>query len=433
MNPVVSDPHRSQSSESPFRLICLSAAPAEPDAWSEHEIADAPQFASRGDKGSCASEAPISDAMAPLRDIVASLNRAQGGDFPSGGERQRLLRRARRAGLAVLPCLLRALAAPSDTEAAWAHCLLRAVAETEGRVSGGLSGKTLRERVLKRLNQLLASPRPADLVKARVLALLADLGAPLGEKVVLHDPDALLAGSVRELLANLDDPQELRQALELIFTQVPTGELRMFLDEVAHHGGAQARPLLAALITDPRLPTELAHHLMAQYRPTHQPGDAVPRSAARRPRSARQRLGTRLGRALALLGEGKLPQARARLTRLLPEFADQPAVHSALGLCLLRLGEPQNALAPLQRALDLEPAVAAHAWNLASAAHAAQELSACYHSLRRYLEQRDDLEGAIGRRRTAESFCRSYEQKAPGASAEPLLAPVLAQAGAGEE
>lgn len=439
MNTVVCDPQRPASStdsltRTPVRLICISGGAAERDARAGGKLGDA--FASRskpslrlGSQPGGVDEPPISDAMAPLRDTAASLVRARTGRFPSGGERQRLLRRARRAGLAVLPSLLRALGSDSDTEAAWAHCLLRAVADNDDKEPGAAA---VRERVLERLNQILASPRPADAVKARVLALLSDLGAPLGEKVVLHDPDALLAGSVRELLSSLDSPQELRQALELIFTQVPASELPVFLQEVAHHGGAQARPLMAALIADPRLAPELAQSLMAQYRPTHL-APAAAQATRRRPRSARERMGARLGRALALLNEGKLPQARVRLTRLLPEFADQPAVQSALGLCLLRLGEPQSAIAPLQCALELEPAVAAHAWNLASAAHAAKQLGVCYRSLRRYLEQSDDSEGAASRRRTAESFCRSHEQSLPGSLTEPALTQVLAQAGAGEE
>jgi tetratricopeptide (TPR) repeat protein len=316
----------------------------------------------------------------------------------------------------VLPPLLRALGAESSFEAAWAHCLLGAVAAP---------GKPPRERVLKRLNQLLQSPRHPDAVKARVMALLSDLGAPLGDHVVLQDPDALLAGSVRELLSSLDSAADLAQALDLIFSQVPVAELRQFLDEVAHHGGALARPLFSALIADPRRPAEVARHLMAQYRPTRLPPPAAP---VRRPRPAGERMLTRLARALNLLGEGKLTQARSRLTRLLPDFPDQPAVHSALGLCLLRLGEPHQALAPLQRALELEPAVAAHAWNLAAAAQAAQRLSTCYRSLRRYLEQTDDSDGAASRRRTAELFCRSYS---PKGDETPLVG--TAQASLGED
>ncbi len=437
MNTVVCDPQRPASptdslTRTPVRLTCISGGAAERDAPAQGSSKLGDAFASRskpnlrlGRQPGMAFEPPISDAMAPLRDTAASLFRARTGRFPSGGERQRLFRRARRAGLSVLPSLLRALGSDSDTEAAWAHCLLRAVADNDDKEADAAA---VRERILERLNQILASPRPADAVKARVLSLLSDLGAPLGEKVVLHDPDALLAGSVRELLSSLDSPQELRQALELIFTQVPASELPVFLQEVAHHGGAQARPLMAALVADPRLAPELAQSLMAQYRPTR----LVPAAAQvtrRRPRSARERMGARLGRALALLNEGKLPQARVRLTRLLPEFAEQPAVHSALGLCLLRLGEPQSAIAPLQCALELEPAVAAHAWNLASAAHAAKQLGVCHRSLRRYLEQSDDSEGAASRRRTAESFCRSYEQSLPGS----LTDPALALAGAGEE
>jgi hypothetical protein len=300
----------------------------------------------------------------------------------------------------VLPSLLRSLGADSDHEAIWAHCLLRGIAAPKSK-------GTLRTRVIERLNQLLRSARHPDQVKARVLALLSDMGAPLGDEVVLRDPGALLAGSVGELLSSLDSAAEVDQAVDLIFAQVPEAELESFLGEVARHGGAVARPLFSALLADARLPREVALRFMAQYRPTPTPPQA---HAARRQRPARERMVTRLSRALNLLHEGKLTQARGRLTRLLPEFADQPAVHSALGLCLLRLGEPHEALVHLECARALEPTVAAHSWNHACAAHAAQRLGTCYRSLQGYLGQRDELEGATNRRRTAEKFCRTYEQ-----------------------
>ena len=417
MNTAASEPY--QGPRSP-KLVCLPGLKgnlAESDAGKEPVAVRTPA-AARGPEPRPVRDAKISGSLAPLREVVGSLGRARGGSCATGLERQRLLRQVRRAGLAALPALLKALGAESSYEASWAHCLLRALATPGKRPQ-------LRERVLQRLNQLLKSPRHNDSVKARALALLADLGAPLGDEVVLQDPDALLAASVRELLGSLDSAADLAQALELIFSQVPVAELRQFVDEVAHHGGALARPLFSALIADPRLPAEVARHLMAQYRPTRLPPRAVP---VRRPRPAGERMLTRLARALNLLGEGKLTQARSRLSRLAPEFPDQPAVHSALGLCLLRLGEPHEALAPLQRALELEPAVAAHAWNLAAAAQAAQRLGTCYRSLRRYLEQTDDSDGAASRRRTAELFCRSYSAKTDEA---PLVS--NAQASFGED
>lgn len=448
MNTVASEPHRS-AGPSLIELICRSGSAAESDSQSsdpgsgdrsdsqcEPDSAGLPALGSsaqgEGKLTAVSVAAPISDALVPLREVVASLAGARAGHFPDGRDRQRLLRRARQAGQAVLPCLLRALGSDSSAEAAWAHCLLRAVAAVNepahehenDKPAVKSAAKPLRERVLERLNQSLGSPRIADAVKARAMALLADLGAPLCDQVTLRDPDALLADSVRELLSNLESAADISEALDLIFTQVPAAELQVFVDEIGRYGGALARPLIAALIADRRLPPALAHHLMAQYRPARLPPQLAPR---RRPRSMRERLGARLGPALALLSEGKLLKARDRLARLLPEFSDQPAVHSALGLCLLRLGEPQSALAPLQRALELEPTVAAHAWNLAAAAHAARQPRTCYRSLRCYLEQRDDSDGAAGRRGTAEAFCQSYEQSA--VPAEPQLAPVLARAG----
>lgn len=133
----------------------------------------------------------------------------------------------------------------------------------------------------------------------------------------------------------------------------------------------------------------------------------------------------RLRQAARLMNEGELTRARARLSRLVAEYSGQPEVHSALGLCLLRQREPQGALTQLALASELEPTVAAHAWNLATAAQAAQQVGCCYRSLRRYLEQHDGSEGASARRRTAEAFCRSYEQTVaseyPGTPIEQVL------------
>ncbi len=403
MNIAASDSHRSSDSLGGSTGGLLRLIPRSTPVWDggcDGDAAETREGVAAQLGTATAVETAISAALVPLRDVVTSLGRARTGWFPGASEQQRLTRRARRAGQAVLPALLRSLGAESDHEAIWAHCLLRGVAAPKSK-------GTLRARVLDRLNQLLRSPRHPDQVKARVLALLSDLGAPLGDEVVLQDPGALLAGSVGELLTNLDSAAEIDQAVDLIFAQVPEAELQQFLTAVARHGGAVARPLFSALLTDARLPRELALHFMAQYRPTPTPPLAA---ATRRLRPARERMVTRLSRALNLLHEGKLTQARGRLTRLLPEFTDQPAVHSALGLCLLRLGEPHDALAHLECARALEPTVAAHSWNHACAAHAAQQLGTCYRSLQGYLGQRDDLEGAAGRRRTAEKFCRTYEQ-----------------------
>jgi hypothetical protein len=226
------------------------------------------------------SAGTVCRALVPLQKVSASLVQARAGCVPVAAERQRLLKSARRAKVAVLPSLLRALCGDSDSEAAWAHCLLRAVAS-------GAAAEPVRGRLLKQCNRLLIQPRLGDPVKARILALLADLEAPLGEQVVLADPEGMLAQSVAELLRGLGSAAELKEAVELIFTQVPAAELQTFLDEVARHGGAQARPLFSALLADPRLPASLARHCMAQYRPSRPP----PRlGAPRRSRPPRGRL-----------------------------------------------------------------------------------------------------------------------------------------------
>src|SRR6478752_6343599 len=86
----------------------------------------------------------ISRSLAPLRDVVASLQAASSGTAPVGNDRRRLVRRVRAAGSAALPALARALCSPNAEESAWAAYLLV-------RLGGA--------KVVERLSQLLEDPR----------------------------------------------------------------------------------------------------------------------------------------------------------------------------------------------------------------------------------------------------------------------------------
>ncbi len=102
----------------------------------------------------------ISNALSPLRDIVASLAAARSGTPPEGNTRRRLVRRVRAAGVAAIPTLVRAVASPREDEALWACYLLRQL--------GG-------PRVAERVSRLLEDPRVSDQAKTLAFALLADL------------------------------------------------------------------------------------------------------------------------------------------------------------------------------------------------------------------------------------------------------------------
>src|SRR5258706_7169002 len=168
-----------------------------------------------------ASRVPeISNALGPLREVVDSLSRAAEGGIPAGAERRRLVRRVRSAGNAALPALLRAFASDAAAEASWAYYLL-------ARLGG--------ERVVDRLGELLQSDQVGDDAKARALALLSDLEAPVPAEVSLRDPEAMLARSVRDLVDSLDNPDELQQAVDLIIEQVPDEEVGAFAAEVLRH------------------------------------------------------------------------------------------------------------------------------------------------------------------------------------------------------
>jgi HEAT repeat protein len=191
----------------------------------------------------------------PLRDIVQSLREAEQGVPPQGRAQRRLRAQVRSMGAAALPALLRALRSENAGVVDWACDLLGSVADAQ------------LPDLCERLDAILIDPRVQDATKARILGLLADLQAPVPTQVLLQDPDAMIRSSVRELIADLSSEQAVAQALDLLFSQVPSADLPRFLREVIRHGGASAQPFLAALIVDPRTPREVALELTQDQRP----------------------------------------------------------------------------------------------------------------------------------------------------------------------
>lgn len=353
-----------------------------------------------------------STSLATLQALADSVRQAALGQAPRGAERMKILRRLQKSGPAVLPLLLRALSGDSEPAAAWAQALL-----------GDKALTALRPQIIRRLDALLSDRRPSDRAKARALALQADLAVPLSTDIVLKDPEAMLRESVHELLAGLQSDGEVSEAVELILTQVPRAELLGFVDEVVRHGGPAAQPLLSALISDPRTPRELAPMLIAFTRPAvlsdHPMTAAMPTATAGTPGPGRQPrrgsadlVGAQLERALTLLGEGRLSEAHRRLVGLARAHGDRPEVQSALGLCCLRLERPDEALAPLGRAAELEPGVAVHHFNLATAEGLAEQPGSCHRSLVRYLAGTDVAPGADRRQAAARAQIASYERSA---------------------
>jgi Flp pilus assembly protein TadD len=321
-----------------------------------------------------------------LREVVGSLRAAAGGEIPVGAQRQRVVRLTKQAGSAALPALLRGLASPIETESSWAYYLL-------GRIGG--------DRVVERLSVLLRDRDASDETKARALGLLSDLGAPIPADVALDDPESLLARSVNDLLSSVENPRELKQAIQLVVDQVPPAELPAFAAELVRHGKQKALPLLDGLLAMEELSADVLAALTALKR------DAT---ASKREREAAHAL----ERGLEYLEAGRPQAALRRLTRFVRTHPEHAEGRSALGVCLLQLGEPEQAMVHLARAAELEPDEPLHRWNQAAAAKQADRLGGAYLALREYLRlagQGGDVEeGAAERRAEAKSFVRAYER-----------------------
>lgn len=324
----------------------------------------------------------ISNALGPLREIIGSLNEAAEGRIPAGAARRKLLRRLRVAGNAAVPALVRSFASPNESMSSWAYFLL-------ARLGG--------ERVVRRVGRLLEDPAVSDDVKVRALGLLSDLKVPVPSQVPLKDPDGLLERSVQELVASLERPSDVTQAVQLIREQVPEAELPAFAGEVVRHGGRKAAPLLSALAAEEDLEPDIRQALADLHRQA---------SASRSERAA----ALALERGLEYLEAGKPRAARRRLERFVRQNPDHAESCSALGVCLLQLGDCGEALEHLRKAAALEPDEPLHRWNLAAAAKQAERLGGAYLALRDYLQLTDDSEGAAERRAEARSFVRAYER-----------------------
>lgn len=371
------------------------------------------------DVSSAHQATPLVTPLEPLRTIAQALRLAGAGGFESR-HRLPLLKQARLAGAAVLPTLFRSLIAVAaaaaepgrDSQSDLAYYLLRELNQDD-----------LRPRIIERLNELLVDRKLGDDLKARVLGLLSDLRAPVPEDVILDDPDALLARSVRDLLGDIGSPTALMQALDLIFDQVPAGELATFLVEVVQHGGDAAQPLLAGLLCDPRTPRPVAEQLTQWVRPTE---PAARKQLALPVQLTAKKSRPQMRRALSLLAHGELLPAHSELQALYAQRQDDPTVCSALGLCLLRLGKAAAACEPLERAARVAPTVAANPWNAAVAAHLAERPASCYRHLQQYLRCHDSRDGAAARQQAATALCaelvRLCSSAYPHLSLDELLA-----------
>ena len=61
-----------------------------------------------------------------------------------------------------------------------------------------------------------------------------EIEAPLPSHVTLRDPEALLRGSVRDLIAGLGTPEDIDQAVALIVDHVPEPEVSAFVAELVN-------------------------------------------------------------------------------------------------------------------------------------------------------------------------------------------------------
>jgi hypothetical protein len=197
----------------------------------------------------------LSFALAPLQQVAASLRRARAGWLPTRDERAHLFAMIPRLGPAVFPQLLRSLGSDCDDEAHWAGQLLRQASVPE---------------VAVRLRKLLTTSLHPDSVKARALAILADLGLSPPQDVVLVDPEGFIARSVSELLGTIESADDLLRTINDLLTAVPTEELLPVLREVVCHGGEMGAALLEAVLLDQRTPDAIAAELCGLCRPTRE-------------------------------------------------------------------------------------------------------------------------------------------------------------------
>ena len=383
------------------------------------------------------SSAGISRSLAPLRDVVASLSAASTGALPSNNDRRRLVRRVRAAGSSALPALLRALTSSREGEARWAAWLLQRVAPVD------------RARVAERVSRMLEEPRLGPAERARAESLLDGL-VDMGIEGGVGDLESEIEGAIASAAASDSDvpgarnPAEplpgdhLEGGLDVNGVLQEIGEhgeqIRALCEQIEHHPGQDtwtagrpsarrggrgdvdglpepceratldaARPYLEGErdlpeVSGPDAARDPATDLAAD------PGDRRRRIDIRAPRRDPRATG------FALLERGDLPRARTALAQAVAAVPDDGEALSYLGVCLLQLGEPLEALVHLERACALDPEEALHHWNIAAAAKAADRMCRGYQALERYLGLPDGFAGHAARHREARRFLASYEK-----------------------
>lgn len=334
----------------------------------------------------------ISRSLRPLREVVASLSAAGAGAMPRASDRRKLARRVRAAGSSVLPALLRALCSDRPAEAQWAGWLLQRVSPPE------------RPRVVERLARVLEDPRLREPPRQRVVALLRALMPR-----VAGDEDEGEADADLEVDPQVQEGREDQR-------EAPVsrhGDLRLgpALDEDTLPGEARLPErdlrLLRALDAQPASPTRPTPPAATVEGMTPSPAGATAGLPIQSEEPAPPAVG-RINRrrdhrrsGVDLLERGELSRARAALARAVATDPDDTEALSYLGVCLLQLGHPEQALVYLERACTLEPDEALHHWNVAAAARASERACRGYLALQRYLALDDQYQGAEHRRREA--------------------------------
>ncbi|MEO6951221.1 MAG: tetratricopeptide repeat protein, partial [Polyangia bacterium] len=280
------------------------------------------------------------------------------------------------------------MSSTNNSEASWASFLL-------GRLGGA--------RVTDRLAALVEDREVAPATRARALALLSDLDVELESAQPAPAESSLLEKSVSALVGRLEQPEDLDEAIALIVSQIPEGELPQIATELARHRDPRGRSLIERLAVQ----VSLLPETRAEIRQILALLDGDPSEEdeeARRPTRAT------LERALDDLEAGKTQRARRTLEKLAQRSPDRAEVRSALGVCLLELEQLDGAIVHLSAASQLEPDEPLHQWNVASAMKSADRVGGCYLALRRYLASDDRSDGAMDRLSEARRFVRGYEQ-----------------------
>lgn len=358
--------------------------------------------------------ASISRSLAPLRDVVASLSQASAGSQPSPNDRRRLVRRVRAAGSSALPALLRALTSTHEGEARWAAWLLLRVGPAE------------RPRVAERVSRMLEDPRLGPAERARAVSLLDGL-----VDVGLEVPEAIEAlGEHAEDIHALCEQIDQMGSLDGLDALAPRDGVELIpLDELPEPCQRTPAALLRSASRQPELPSLPG---MDEREPADAAGDEITghgtgeitsdddalsrrRRIERRPRRDPRETG------FSLLERGDLRGARRALREAVEQSPDDGESRSYLGVCLLQLGEAEEALTHLEHAVSLCPDEALHHWNVASAAKATGRMCRAWLALGRHLQMGDEFEGAAARRREA-------RERSPNLRAAMLIAAVVAAA-----